>query len=79
MIETRANCRLADEYDAAQERGEIAKHGEVGRGRVSKMETLATAKDIGLEPKQIHAARQVRDAERVRPHVLALHIRVYGA
>jgi len=72
-----ANCRLADEYDAAQARGEIAKHGEVGRGRVSKKETLASANDIGLAPKQILAARQVRDAESC--HILSLHIRIYGA
>ena len=69
-IEARAQCRLADEYDAAQARGEVAKHGEVGRGRVSKRETLANADELGLSPKQVHEARQIRDAENAKPGIV---------
>jgi hypothetical protein len=50
--------RLADEYDAAQDRGEVRKHGV----RVSEAET-AGCKEAGLTAKQIHEARAVRDAE----------------
>jgi hypothetical protein len=68
-IETRAQCRLADEYDAAQERGEVAKQGEVGGGhtRSSQLEHLPRVNDIGLTRKQVHEARTVRDAEKRRP------------
>jgi hypothetical protein len=42
-IEALAKRRLADEYDAAQDRGEVA-----SQGKPSKAEGLATAADIGL-------------------------------
>jgi hypothetical protein len=58
-IESVAKRRLADEYDAAQERGEIRKHGE---RTVSAPETVGYA-DIGLTHKDIHEARLIRDAE----------------
>lgn len=64
MIEARAQTRLADEYDAAQARGEVTKHGEIGRGRVSKKEYLSSVTDIGLTSKQVHEARKIRDAEK---------------
>jgi hypothetical protein len=52
-----AERRLADEYDAAQERGEISKQGaHVPAGN------MKTA-DLGLSRKDIHEARQIRDAE----------------
>ncbi|MER8602345.1 hypothetical protein NKH48_00885 [Mesorhizobium sp. M1233] len=60
---SRAKRRLADEYDAAQERGEIRKHGE---HRVSEAETLGFA-DVGLSPRDVHEARILRDAEEVEP------------
>lgn len=52
---------LADEYDAAQERGEVAK----GRPKsVADGDTFqATAADIGLSRNDIHEARIVSDAE----------------
>jgi hypothetical protein len=59
--EALAKRRLADEYDAAQDRGEIASVGD-GR-RSSKAEDLKpTASDIGLTHKDIHEARKIRDA-----------------
>jgi hypothetical protein len=49
-----ANRRLADEYDAAQGRGEIDRQGADGKVR---------SDEIGLAPKEIHEARKLRDAE----------------
>lgn len=69
-IEARAKRRLADEYDAAQERGEAAtqaRHpGSVPNGNAAP----ATAADLGLTRKQVHEARQVRDAEKREPGVV---------
>ena len=70
VIEARAQCRLADEYDAAQERGEVAKQGELGRGRSSKQELLSTAADIGITKKEVHEARQIRNAEKAKPGLI---------
>ena len=68
VIETQAQCRLADEYDAAQERGEVQKHGgENKKSDIPKQNIASTVKDIGLTSKQIHEARQVRDAEKREP------------
>jgi hypothetical protein len=58
-----AEARLADECDAAQERGEVAGKGQpsnVPDGNIKP----ATVEDFGLSRKQVHEARQVRDAER---------------
>jgi len=58
--------RLADEYDAAQERGEVATANE-GRPRRSGAERLPAAADVGLSRKEIHEARLIRDAEAALP------------
>lgn len=67
MTEARGKMRLAEEYDAAQDRGEIA----TGRPKKSSgvEEFQATAADIGLTHKDIHEARQIRDAERADPGI----------
>lgn len=59
--------RLADEYDAAQKRGEVA-----GRDRscVGGDNAPATAADLGLRRDEIHEARKIRDAERDNPGVI---------
>jgi hypothetical protein len=62
-------CRIADEYDAAQERGEVAD----GKGRgpgvsILSENTKSTVTDIGLTSQQVFAARQIRDAEQARPN-----------
>lgn len=59
-IEAQAKRRLADEYDAAQERGEVAKLGtnqsDLG---VSEQNTRpATTSDLGISRKDIHEARR---------------------
>lgn len=67
-IEAAAKRRLADEYDAAQERGEVA-----GRGKpvnVPDGNIKPTAAEIGLDRKDIHEARQVRDAEKADPGIV---------
>jgi hypothetical protein len=66
-IEALAKRRLADEYDAAQDRGEVAVRGNP---RPSKAEGLATAADIGLSHKDIHEAREIRDAEEADPGII---------
>lgn len=67
-IEAQAKRRLADEYDAAQERGEAAK----GRPKtLASGETFqATAKDLGLHHEHIAEARRIRDAEEADPGIV---------
>jgi hypothetical protein len=69
VIEAQAQCRLADAYDAAQERGEVATRsdGTAIRDHVPGENKVATITDIGLTHKQIHEARIVRDAEKKKP------------
>jgi hypothetical protein len=69
LIITQAQCRLADEYDAAQERGEVidSAGGNPNLPNRSHTERLATVIDIGLTRKQVHEARLVRDAEKKTP------------
>jgi hypothetical protein len=70
IIQSRAQCRLADEYDAAQANGEIKSHGGHKPKEVSDVETSFSPDDLGLTSKQIHEARRVRDAEKARPGVI---------
>jgi hypothetical protein len=69
-IEAEAKRRLADEYDAAQERGEVGQSGSrsdlVSKGN----EVKPTAAALGLSRKQILEAREVRDAERHQPGIV---------
>lgn len=70
LIEARAKMRLADEYDAAQGRGEVATRernpGSVGHVGGDNMPP-ATAADLGLRRDEIHEARKLRDAEAAEP------------
>lgn len=68
-IEAAAKRRLADEYDAAQERGEVATRGGERSGREHSTPAPSAA-DIGLSRKDIHEARQLRDAENADPGVI---------
>jgi len=65
LIEARAKMRLADEYDDAQKRGEVAKVGNPSI--VGGDNDRATAADLGLRRDEIHEARRIRDAERNDP------------
>ena len=62
-----AKRRLADEYDAAQERGEVAT-GRPGKSSNGE-EFQATTADLGLSNKEIREARQIRDAELTDPGI----------
>ena len=66
-IEARAKMRIADEYDAAQERGEVAGHGGDKVSNLGSHKVAPTAADIGLRYDQIHEARKLRDAEAAAP------------
>jgi hypothetical protein len=66
-IEAQAKRRLADEYDAAQERGEVASNGG---SRIPKQSSGPTAADIGISTKSIHEARELRDAEEADPGIV---------
>lgn len=64
-IEIAAKIRLAEEYDAAQERGEVAGHGG-GKSNLGKPKV----KDIdGLSYDQIHEARKLAAAEKADPGI----------
>lgn len=64
-IKSAAKRLLADEYDAAQERGEVRPRG-TNQFATSSSEA-ATVSDIGLTHKEVHEARQLRDAEQADP------------
>lgn len=67
-IEALAKRKLADEYDAAQERGEVATGNRTQDfGVEGDNAKPATAADLGLRRDQIHEARQIRDAEDAQP------------
>jgi hypothetical protein len=67
-IEAAAKRRLADEYDAAQARGEVA----IGRPKSLEdgKSLQPTASDLGLRHDQIHDARLIRDAEAAEPGIV---------
>ena len=62
----RAKRRLADEYDDAQDRGEIKSTS----GPIASGLEVITASDIGLSHKDIHEARLIRDAEEADPLIV---------
>jgi len=69
-IEAAAKRRLADEYDAALERGEVASHGGARNFKVPDGNVEPTAADAGLSRKDIHEARKIRDAEQANPGIV---------
>lgn len=69
-IEAQAKRRLADEYDAAQERGEVKSNGGARNFTVPKQNSEPSAADIGLSRKDIHEARIIRDAEKESPGII---------
>jgi hypothetical protein len=65
LVEARAKMRLADEYDGAQERGEMAKPGKPVN--VLDGNNKATTAEANISRKEIHEARALRDAEKASP------------
>jgi hypothetical protein len=71
-IDAGAKHRLADEYDAAQERGEISKQGahfSDGKMRANEI----------LPPKELHEGRLIRDAEAAEPGIVLRTIDAHRA
>jgi len=65
-IEAAAKRRLADEYDAAQARGDIAGLG----ANQHRDEGVVVSNTLGLRRDQIHEARRLRDAEATDPGIV---------
>ena len=63
LIEARAKMRLADEYDEAQARGDVAGLG----ANQHREEGVVDANTLGLRRDEIHEARGLRDAEAADP------------
>lgn len=63
-IEAQAKRRLADEYDAAQARGEVARLGDNLPRVTTRNTSKPTAADVGISRQEFHEARQIRDAEK---------------
>lgn len=72
-IRARAEMRLAEEYDAAQDRGEVA-GPNTGRPKSvaddNAYPRIFNAGDLGLRRDEIHDARKLRDAERENPGLI---------
>ena len=64
-IRARAEKRLAEEFDAAQDRGEV--HGHGGDKSNVDSRNLATASDIGLRRDEIHEAARCAMPRAVMP------------
>jgi hypothetical protein len=62
--------RLAEEYDAAQERGEVQRAGGDRRSIVAVHNNDPTTAEIGLRRDEIHEARKLRDAEARDPGLI---------
>ena len=69
-IEALAKRRLADEYDVAQERGEVQTDGRPKTVPAGNGFSPAKAADLGLTRKEIHDARLIRDAEEAEPGIV---------
>ncbi|WP_412507303.1 hypothetical protein [Roseovarius sp. SYSU LYC5161] len=69
-IEAAAKRRLADEYDAAQARGEVQRAGGDRTSIVAGHNNAPTTDDLGLRRDQIFEARQLRDAETNDPGIV---------
>lgn len=63
LVEARAKMRLADEYDGAQDRGEVAGIG----ANQHRNEGVVDSNTLGLRRDEIHEARKLRDAEKADP------------
>lgn len=69
-LQAAGDVRLADEFDAGQERGDIATGRDGPGAGVLDGNAKATAEELGLSRKQIHEARLVRNAERADPGIV---------
>ena len=74
-IEAMAKRRFADEYDAAQARGEIkglgGNHGNQYTGGKIPDDNIATSRDLGVTNKFVYEARLVRNELEANPDVVS--------
>jgi len=71
LIESRARIRIADDVDAAQAAGTIARRGGDHSGKIPDGNVApASLADVGLSAKDVHEARRLRDAERRTPGIV---------
>ena len=66
-IRARAEMRLAEEYDAAQDRGEVKTRAD--NQHVVDSNKLSP-QDLGIRRDEIHEARKLRDAEAAEPGIV---------
>jgi hypothetical protein len=69
-IEAAAKRRLADEYDGAQADGDVGRQGARTDLVRDVNEVVASAADLGLNRREIHEARLLRDAEAADPGII---------
>ena len=69
-IEAAAKRRLADEYDGAQAHGDVGQQGARNDLVRDANDVVATAADLGLNRREIHEARLLRDAEAAEPGLI---------
>lgn len=69
-IRARAEMRLAEEYDEAQERGDVQTRGGDRVSNVVDDNNAPTASDLGIRRDEMHDWRKMRDAERAEPGVI---------
>lgn len=67
-IRARAEMRLAEEYDAAQDRGEVRTAGNPIVADPNNCKVGPS--DLGLRRDEIHEARKLRDAEKAEPGIV---------
>jgi hypothetical protein len=67
IIEGEAQARLADEYDLAQEKGEVATAGQPKKSIIRGLDNTLSPVDLGISPQRMHEARKVRDVLRKDP------------
>ncbi|SNS05740.1 hypothetical protein [Antarctobacter heliothermus] len=69
-IEAAAKRRLADEYDGAQADGDVGRQGARTDLVRDANEVVPSAADLGLNRREIHEARLLRDAEAAEPGLI---------
>ena len=70
VMKSRAEVRLAEEYGAAQVRGEVAGPGQPRKSNVPNENITPTVTEIGSSRKEMFEARQTRDAEHAAPGIM---------
>ena len=67
IIEGEAQARLADEYDLAQEKGEVATAGQPKKSIVQSSDNTLKTDDLGISRQRMQEMRKVRDVLREDP------------